>query len=108
MSEHNLDKHKWQSHKCAQLRTGVTSKANTAGRLYVTRAYQPHTLVCRLLLGFLFEQVCLFGRTAAFYLECPRFSPWSDWRNTLAVFMKFFSLIDRRALYILCILEAHV
>jgi hypothetical protein len=40
-------------------------------------------------------------------LECPRFSPWSDWRNTLAVFIKFFSLIDRRGLYILCIPEAH-
>jgi len=50
MSEHILDKHKWQSHKCAQLRTGVTGKAKSAGRLYVARTYQPHTLVCRLLL----------------------------------------------------------
>ena len=65
-------------HKCARLRTGVTGKASTVGRLYVARAYQPHTLDCRVLLVFLIEQVCLFGRTAAFYLECPRFSPWSD------------------------------
>lgn len=78
MKEHYLDKHKWQSNKCAQPHTGVTGKANTAGRLYVTRAYQTYTLVCRLLLVFLIEQVCLFGRTAAFCLECPRFSPWSD------------------------------
>jgi len=78
MKEHNLDKHKWQSHKCARLHTGVTGKANTSGRLYLARAYQRRTLVCRLLLVFLIEQVCLLGITAAFCLECPRFNPWSD------------------------------
>ena len=65
VKEHNLDKHKWQSHKCARL-TGVTGKANTARRLNVARVYQPHNLVCRQLLVFLIEQFFLFWRTVAF------------------------------------------
>jgi len=78
MKEHNLDKHKWHLHKCSQRHTGVPGKANTAWRLYAALVYQRHTLFCRLLLIFLIEQVCLFGRIVAVRLECPLFSPWYD------------------------------